>query len=213
MIEKRLNPATSFSQPLVARLGPDSGALFSACGVYRWALWRHFTSVVQGSAREFSPEIAGGNKGWKLFLQLLHTNKGRWAHFIMLNPSVANASENDPTIRRCIGFARSWGYSGLVVTNLFPDISISPQYLKTLQPDALAAAWETNQWVLKAVTKRSLPAICAWGNLGALADRASAVIRLLKKPLCLGLTAKGFPKHPLYVPGTASPRPLFDIKP
>ncbi len=66
-----------------------SGAVFSQCRTYRYALWRRW---------------AAGD---------------RLALFLGLNPSTADGVHNDPTIRRCIQFAQDWGYDGVLVGNLF----------------------------------------------------------------------------------------------
>lgn len=50
--------------------------------------------------------------------------------FIGLNPSTADETEDDPTIRRCINFAKSWGYVGLEMTNLFAFRATAPKDMK-----------------------------------------------------------------------------------
>ena len=75
-------------------------AEISPCGLYRYSLTRKW-------------------EAWK-----------GTVNFIMLNPSTADAQEDDPTIRRCIGFAKAWGYGGIVVTNLFAYRATNPKELK-----------------------------------------------------------------------------------
>lgn len=117
--------------------------------------------------------------------------------FCMLNPSTADASIDDPTIRRCRRFASDLGYSGLIVVNLFAYRATAPADLKAagypVGPD--------NDWhISSACTGRDV--ICAWGA-NAPAKRATEVLELLKKieakPHHLGLTKGGMPKHPLYI--------------
>ena len=75
-------------------------AKFSACRKYRYALWRNWD----------------GSKPY--------------AMIIGLNPSTADENENDPTITRCINFAKSWGYGGVCVTNLFAYCATVPSDMK-----------------------------------------------------------------------------------
>ena len=77
-----------------------SGAIFSSCRKYRYALWRNWD--------ETKPCVM----------------------IIGLNPSTADENENDPTITRCINFAKSWGYGGVCVTNLFAYCATVPSDMK-----------------------------------------------------------------------------------
>ena len=129
--------------------------------------------------------------------------------FIMLNPSTADAQSDDPTIRRCIGFARSWGYSGLIVGNLFA--------LRATDPAALLAACDpvggsANALALVDLVDSATLIVCAWGQCAAVGRRGGEVIALIRArgrlPHCLGLTRHGAPRHPLYLPATAQPVPL-----
>ena len=126
-------------------------------------------------------------------------------NFIMLNPSTADAVRDDPTIRRCIGFARAWGYRRLVVTNIFA--------LRATLPSALRVASNpvgprNDRYVLRAA-RAADRVVCAWGVHGALGNREATVLALLRElPLQhLGLTRGGYPRHPLYVAGATVPTP------
>lgn len=115
--------------------------------------------------------------------------------FIGLNPSTADATEDDPTIRRCIGFARDWGYGRLLVANLFA--------WRATDPRDLACACDpvgpgNDDWLRKCIAEAD-QAVVAWGNPGARYDRAATVTAMLPSPCCLGLTKLGAPRHPLYV--------------
>lgn len=124
--------------------------------------------------------------------------------WIMLNPSTADATADDPTIRRCVGFARDWGYGGIVVRNLFALRATDPAVLKT-HPEPIGP--ENNYWLLSGSTDALT--VCAWGVHGALGGRAIRVLRLLGaggvQLRHLGLTKAGHPRHPLYLPKTAAP--------
>lgn len=121
--------------------------------------------------------------------------------FIMLNPSTADANNDDPTIRRCIGFAKMWGYGGLYVVNLFAYRATEPsELLKVHDPIGL----DNFQWLCK-VDMLVDAAVCAWGN-GTLVKRLLKdrpeykPLKWIKKPLYyLELSKDGTPKHPLYL--------------
>ena len=116
--------------------------------------------------------------------------------FIMLNPSTADHCKDDPTIRRCIGFAQRWEYGGLNVGNLFAWRSTHPGDLQT----AADPVGEENDAVLSRLIFATSLTVVAWGNRGYLFRRDVAVMPLLRNSMALGFTKKGFPKHPLYVP-------------
>lgn len=118
--------------------------------------------------------------------------------FIMLNPSTADETKLDPTVRRCVGFAQAWGYGGIEVGNLFALRSTDPSALKG-HPDPIG---EDNDEYLLGILDSNDATICAWGNGGRWYGQGKAVKLLLQKygPLYhLGLTKAGEPKHPLYL--------------
>jgi hypothetical protein len=121
---------------------------------------------------------------------------------IMLNPSLADAKTDDPTITRCVTRAMklSWRgrpYSGLCVLNLFALRSPSPKILRG-HPDPVGE--ENGKWLTGAVAGTD-HIMVAWGAHGGLHGRSAAVLELLAAVplLCLGTCANGEPKHPLYV--------------
>jgi len=143
-------------------------AILSDCGQYRYTLER---------------EIPGGN--------------GQAVLFVMLNPSTADASEDDPTIRRCVGFARAWGYSRLLVGNL-------SAYRATQPADVLGQPrGPLCDRHLLAMANRAERIVCAWGsNAKRMTLRVGDVRAMLgfyRDLYHLGLTQDGHPKHPLYL--------------
>lgn len=129
------------------------------------------------------------------------------AVFIMLNPSTADALLDDPTIRRCIGFAKSWNLGGIHVVNLFQLRATDPRELASGKPLNPSSADDT---IISAMSY-SETVIAAWGAMnGHLAYRAREVATLAKKRdkqlYALGLTKTGMPRHPLYLRGDASPQ-------
>lgn len=134
----------------------------------------------------------------------------RPATFIMLNPSTADGELDDPTIRRCVGFARALDCAGLAVVNLYAYRATKPADLWRA-PDPIGP--ETDRF-LKLAAERAArlgsPLIAAWGA-HAKSDRVTDVLRLIRAEgaelTALGVTAAGAPRHPLYMPATARPVP------
>jgi hypothetical protein len=115
--------------------------------------------------------------------------------FCMLNPSTADATCDDPTIRRCIGFAKAWGCGSLSVVNLFAYRATSPKELK-LVPDPIGLY---NYHFIQQTSHHASMTVAAWGVHGNQLHQGQVVLPMLKNPVCLGLTSAGHPKHPLYV--------------
>lgn len=151
----------------------DKGAVISPCGTYRYRLWRIW-----------APE------------------KPR-ALFIMLNPSTADARVDDPTIRRCISFAKREDCGGIEVVNLYAYRATSPRDM--FEGSRLDIVGPDNEKTLRALLGIvEGPVICAWGAHGD--EIHEDQIRTLAgdKPLYhLGLTKQMKPRHPLYIHGDA----------
>lgn len=126
--------------------------------------------------------------------------------FIMLNPSTADASKDDPTIRRCIGFAQKWKYGGVIVVNLFAFRATKPKALKKAE-DPVGP--ENDEIILEACTSAGR-IVGAWGAHGTYESRDELVENLLldHELLCLRKTKKGHPEHPLYIPSEQVPIPF-----
>ena len=145
-----------------------TGAVFSPCGRYRYKLWR-----------VWDPDLPLG-----------------CVMFLMLNPSTATDAEDDPTIRRCIGYARSWGYGGLYIGNLFAYRATDPTALQRVdQP----VGPDNDQALLEMMAQCGL-VVAAWSNHGAkYGRRVREVLGLVEQPLyCLRPLRSGHPAHPLY---------------
>ena len=146
----------------------SGGAQFSRDRRYRYRLWRRWDPS--------RPQIA----------------------FCMLNPSTADERADDPTIRRCIGFARDWGYGGVEIVNIFALRATDPRELRSAD-DPIGRA---NDAHVIEVAQRSSAVVIAWGVHGALLARGAAALRLLSpraRLLALGWTRAGEPRHPLYL--------------
>lgn len=127
--------------------------------------------------------------------------------FVMLNPSTADADVDDPTIRRCVRFARTLGYDGIGVFNLYAYRATKPADLwKADEP----TGGQRNDDLLREIGHacRHGSVIAAWGA-HAKADRVAQVLALphWDKVKALGITKAGAPRHPLYMPSAAVPTP------
>lgn len=159
----------------------DKGATISECGLYRYRLWRRVTA------------------------------SDRIACFIMLNPSTADGTEDDATIRRCLGFTQSMGCGRLFVVNLFAFRTKSPALLKA--SDAPIGP-DNDKHIVCAASATRLSGgyiVAAWGAHGTHRGRGADVERLLDgyghQLYALDVTDKGAPRHPLYLPGACRPFP------
>ena len=166
------------------------GAIISDCEHYRYHLWRTLN--------------CGKND----------------ALFVMLNPSTADASEDDPTIRRCMGYAREWGCHSVHIVNLFAWRSTDPKNLPTVaDPVGLL----NKEHIVRVAQEVLGPryeggkdiVVCAWGTHGTLMDQDRTVYGWLEEagvtPKCLRLTKDGHPAHPLYLPKDLKPIP-FEVR-
>lgn len=149
----------------------DRSALFSDNRKYRYTLWRT----------------------WDL--------KAGYAMFICLNPSTANETEDDPTVRRCIGFAKTWGYGGLIMTNLFAFRATDPIDMQN-EKDPVGPK---NDYFLRVCSGYASMIVVAWGFKGSFLQRDKAVLALIPNKHVLRLTKGGHPSHPLYLPKTLTP--------
>ena len=150
-------------------------ATFSHCRTYRYALWRNWNG-------------------------LLPNAKG-YAMFVGLNPSTADETADDPTIRRCIGFAQAWGYAGLCMTNLFAYRATDPRVMRAA-PEPVG---EDNDWTLQVLAETAGVVVAAWGAHGTHRSRDAAVRKMLPDLHYLRLTKDGHPGHPLYLPASLQP--------
>ena len=124
--------------------------------------------------------------------------------FVMLNPSTANASEDDPTIRRCMDFGRRWGFRELTVVNLF---ALRATDVADLRRHGSEAVGEHNDDVLHWVRQRATMIVAGWGNYGSHLNRDAVVLPIIQPTMALHVTQRGCPAHPLYLPASAEPSP------
>jgi hypothetical protein len=146
-------------------LGP-TGAIFSEDRNYRYLLWRK--ALISKSS---SLLILG------------------------LNPSKADDTRDDPTIRRCTGFARQLGFGDLYVANLFAYCATHPKGVFSAKDPV---GGDTDSWI-SSVASQVDTVLIAWGNHGLWRRRDVEVLKLVKNPVTFGLTKRGAPLHPLYL--------------
>lgn len=153
----------------------SSGAVISECGVYRYRLWRVWDDC--------RPVMV----------------------WVMLNPSTADATADDPTIRRCIGFAKREGFGSIDVLNVFALRATDPDALLT-HPDPFGP--DNEEWLLGCRRRHMMSQLVL--GFGAIHspklrrhyDRAWCCLTG-NDPQCFGVTKAGWPRHPLYLPGNA----------
>lgn len=126
--------------------------------------------------------------------------------WIMLNPSTAGTEDDDPTIRKCQKFARTWGFDGISVVNLYALRATDPKAL-LLDDDPEGPG---NDLVIQAAVETVPSVVCAWGADKMVQYRQAAVLSIIeaagRTPHVLGLTKHGRPRHPLYVRDETSPQ-------
>ncbi len=146
-------------------------AVLSDDGVYRWSLSRVWDQSL--------PQVA----------------------WVMLNPSTADGEQDDPTVRKCIGFSQRWGYGSLVIVNLFAFRATKPRDLVAAQNAGVNVTGRENEaWITKAVSE-SAAVVAAWGSHDAAFAASYLALKtgsLRGAPLrCIGRNANGAPTHPL----------------
>jgi hypothetical protein len=152
--------------------GVEKAAVLSPCGNFRYQLTRL----------------------WNRELPL--------ACWICLNPSTADAAEDDASIRRMVGFARGWGCGGIDVRNLFALRATDPRQLRRV---ADPVGPDNDRWLSRLGEIKVQPGkvIAGWGIGGEYQNREQVVVALMAKlavPLwCLGRTKAGRPRHPLFL--------------
>lgn len=150
----------------------NMGASISTCGLYRYGLFRRWDDG-EGVAV-----------------------------FIGLNPSTADAEKDDPTIRRCVAFAKAWGCSRLDMLNLFAFRATDPGVMKKADDPV----GPLNDAYLE-MAKSARFVVAAWGVHGTHLGRDKVVRAMLPNLSFLRLTKDGHPGHPLYLPASLTPQP------
>ncbi len=156
----------------------SQNAQFSSCGLYRYNLERTWA---KGSGRVL---------------------------FIGLNPSTANDQIDDPTIRRCVSFSRTWGYQAMEIVNLFAYRATHFTDLKNTK-DPIGHC--NDKWITAAYQKADIVIAC-WGNHGSYLQRSNDIKHQFKKLHCIKLNKTLQPAHPLYQKKDLNPSPMLGAK-
>ena len=157
-------------------------AIISECGTYRYSLTREWE---QGDGAVL---------------------------FIMLNPSTADGSQDDPTIRRCMGFAQAWGAKRLEVRNLFAYRATKPKDMIAAQKMSVDIVGPENAAGVLCSAASATKIVCAWGAQKEARYPGKRMINSLLDaglvPWALRITSAGAPEHPLFVPASVEPARL-----
>lgn len=144
--------------------------VFSPCRRYRYTLWREWDASLP------------------------------YCQFIGLNPSTADETNDDPTIRRCIAFAKLWGFGALCMTNIFAWRDTDPEKMKRAEDPT---GPNNDTWLMD-VARGAGVVVAAWGNHGAYILRGKRVQLAMEDQgvflKCFRKTKTGQPEHPLYQP-------------
>ena len=162
-----------------------------------------------------NPDLFGGYNGvtfkndgqYRLALWRIWDDKLPKVMFIGLNPSTANESTDDPTIRRVKTFAKNWGFGGVYMLNLFTYVTAYPEELKTCRYPVLFA----DPFLLR-YSKLASKIIFAWGSFKEAKNRGKEVIQMFPDGEVLGINKDGSPKHPLYISGKTKPFAYKELK-
>ena len=177
---------TWYKRPDIARLEEEiewikarfkkmiKGAQFSKCRTWRYALWRTWD------------------------------NDKSHVMFIGMNPSTADETNDDPTIRRCINYAKAWGYGGIYMLNLFAFRATDPREMKA----AADPVGPENISYLKVYHETAGITLACWGAHGHFMRQGELIETILDNLYCLGVTKTGHPRHPLYLKANLKPIPF-----
>ena len=178
----------------------EMGADISPDGRYRYLLWREWRGTHDRKNWHWYGKKDGAGK---------ELGQPKACVFIMLNPSTADGETDDPTIRRCVAFAKAWHFERLEVVNLFAYRATSPRVLLAVghQDDPVGC---DNQRRVEQAAADAGKIVCAWGAHGTHLGQDQTMLGwLLSRPaFALGFTQDGQPRHPLYAPASAMLVPM-----
>lgn len=189
----------------------NTNAVISACQRYRyrlrrewrlggdlalWNMWtdEHGAPIVDGAGHQLGEPLS--------------------CVFIMLNPSTADGKEDDPTIRRCVGFAKALRFDRLEVVNLFAHRATDPRQILAMGPQDDPVGYQNEEHVSRALDEAGM-IVCAWGAHGAHLGQDETMLGWIERHnhrdapvVALGLTKDGHPRHPLYLPANSQAVPF-----
>jgi hypothetical protein len=154
----------------------DNGAIISDDNNYRYLLWRKWDNDLT---------------------QVV---------FIMLNPSTADGNKNDPTVKKCMKYAKDWGYGGIVIINLFAYRATNPKELELVKDPIGPLNDEYIKYIIKHYFYDKPLVVASWGTFELAKRRVNKVFSLTNSLHYLELSKDGSPKHPLYLRGNLKPK-------
>lgn len=189
----------------------NKGAIISQCGRYRYRLWREWRIHPETAQWDMwadddgAPVLDGAGQQLGDPLSCV---------FVMLNPSTADGNEDDPTIRRCVGFAKRFKFDRLEVVNLFAFRATNPRDLLALNHNDDPVGDRNERAVEQALEDAGM-IVCAWGAHGGHLGQDQTMLGWIDRHnhrgapvVALGLTKDGRPKHPLYLPADSAAMPF-----
>ncbi len=176
----------------------SSGAILSNDERYRYRLWREWRNHPKPAKWRWWKDDAGRPVLDGAGKQL---GEPESVLFVMLNPSTADGQTDDPTIRKCVGFAQRWGYDRIDVVNLFAYRATDPRALLRL-PEADDPFGPRNQEIVKSAAFECGLIVYAWGTHGGHLGQNETMRGWIegstnKTPRTLGFSKDGYPRHPL----------------
>ncbi len=193
--------------PLVHRLGARQAAQETGTRPLRVQVPREGEAVMKAVVP--MPAVFSDDRAYRYFLRREWDGaSGETVCWILLNPSTADETVDDPTIRRCIGFSKSWGYEKLCVVNLFAFRATSPTDMKTAN-DPVGPM--NNRWIIQGAEVSDI-VIAGWGQHGSYRGRSGEVRQMLMNGevslFSLRRNKNGQPSHPLYLPAGLQPKEM-----
>ena len=149
---------------------------------------------------------------YRFLLTRVYSQGERTCVFIMLNPSIADGSMDDPTTRRCVKFSLMWGFDRLTIVNLFAYRTAYPRLLSSIKDPV----GNYNDLIIKSTIQSDSQVVLGWGNRGTMLNRSEKIQNTLSSfavnSMAFRLTNSGQPVHPLYIPSNASAYPITILR-
>lgn len=161
--------------------------VFSEDRTHRYTLWREWS------------------------MGILEPDNPGFVNFICLNPSTATETVDDPTMRKCIKFAKSWGYGAMCVTNIFGYRATDPEDMKAFARAGGDPVGPQNDYFIQLAAVTAELVVCAWSQHATFMGRGGDVKEMLEEAgvtlhyFKMGVGKDPQPHHPLYLPDSTKP--------
>jgi hypothetical protein len=151
--------------------------------------------------------ISGEHQEYRYSLRRIWDKEKEIITFVLMNPSTADAMEDDMTVKKCVKLASFNGFGGIEIVNLYSFRATKPESLIG-QGKKYLIGDDCDSYILNSARNRKV--VLGWGNIAKELKevkkykRDEEVAEMLQNKdnelHCLALTAKGCPKHPLFIP-------------